>query len=129
MDTQPQPLPPQSPEPQQLGQITNLEVTPQPSMPVAPAASGSPAPTVPMTAASTPASPAPGTVAASLPPVSGPAMADDVDVIEKEWVDRAEQVVAATADDPHAEEEAVEDLQIDYLKKRYGKTVKKAPEA
>lgn len=55
----------------------------------------------------------------------GPMIADDVDVIEKEWVDKAQEVVQKTEGDPHAEEEAVEDLQIDYLKKRYGLDVKK----
>ncbi len=70
----------------------------------------------------TPATPAkPSTPAAkSAPKVTGPSIADDVDVIEKEWVDKAQEVVKKTAGDPHAEEEAVEDLQTDYLKKRYG---------
>lgn len=54
-----------------------------------------------------------------------PATADDVDVIEKEWVEAAEKVVHEHSDDPHAEEEAFEDLQVDYLKKRYGKDIKK----
>ena len=54
-----------------------------------------------------------------------PATADDVDVIEKEWVEAAEKVVEATKNDPYTEEEAVESLQVDYLKKRYGKEVKK----
>jgi hypothetical protein len=50
-------------------------------------------------------------------------MAGDVDVIEPEWVDKAEEVVKATQGDPYGEEEAVEHLQEDYLKKRYGYTV------
>ncbi len=64
--------------------------------------------------------------AASSPSVSGPAIAGDVDVIEKEWVDKAEALVKMTAGDPHAEEEAVEALQIDYLQKRYGRTVQES---
>jgi hypothetical protein len=52
-------------------------------------------------------------------PTMGPQMAEDVDVIEPEWVDKAEQVVQQTQNDPYKEEEAVEDLQRDYLKKRY----------
>jgi hypothetical protein len=44
-------------------------------------------------------------------------------VIEPEWVDRAEQVVQAHQGDPYGEEEAIEDLQQEYLKKRYGYTV------
>lgn len=56
---------------------------------------------------------------------TNPAIADDVDVIEKEWVDKAKEVIREHQDDPWSEEEAVEDLQIDYLKKRYGKDLDK----
>jgi hypothetical protein len=54
-----------------------------------------------------------------------PTEAADVDVIEKEWVDQADKIVAQTKHDPYVEEEAVESLQQDYLKKRYGHDVKK----
>lgn len=57
--------------------------------------------------------------------VDTPLIADDVDVIEMEWVNKAKQVIKAHKDDPHAQEEAVEQLQIDYLKKRYGKEIQK----
>ena len=53
-----------------------------------------------------------------------PAVADDVDVIEKEWVDKAKQIVAQTKDNPHQQEKEVSKLQADYLMKRYGKNVK-----
>jgi hypothetical protein len=55
--------------------------------------------------------------------VPTPTVAGDVDVIEPEWVDRAEQVVQAHQGDPYGQEEAIEDLQQEYLKKRYGYTV------
>lgn len=55
--------------------------------------------------------------------VPTPTMAGDVDVIEPEWVDKAEEVVRAHQGDPYGEEEAVEQLQEDYLHKRYGYTV------
>ncbi len=55
---------------------------------------------------------------------SGPAIADDVDVIEKEWVDRAKKIVSETKDNPHQQEKAVSRLQADYLLKRYGKQIK-----
>jgi hypothetical protein len=59
-------------------------------------------------------------------PVSGtPNVASDVDVIEPEWVDKAEEVVEAHRGDPYGEEEAIEQLQIEYLQKRYGFSVKK----
>lgn len=60
---------------------------------------------------------------------SGPSLAGDVDVIEKEWVDKAEQIIQKFGTDPFHQEEAIEDLQIDYLKKRYGKNVKKSADS
>jgi hypothetical protein len=58
--------------------------------------------------------------AASSGTVPVPATADDVDVIEPEWVNKAEAEVQKHAGDPYGEEEAIEDLQTDYLQKRYG---------
>lgn len=52
-----------------------------------------------------------------------PQQADDVDVIEKEWVDKAKQIVEATHNDPREQEHKVSELQSDYLKKRYDKDV------
>lgn len=66
------------------------------------------------------------TATSSPTPVAGtPAVAADVDRIEKEWVDQANRIVEQTKNDPYNEEEAVEALQADYLKKRYGHEVKK----
>lgn len=53
-----------------------------------------------------------------------PMTAGDVDLIEKEWVEKAKKVVAQTKHDPHLQEQAVSRLQADYLQKRYGKEVK-----
>jgi hypothetical protein len=50
-----------------------------------------------------------------------PLAAADDDLIEKEWVDKAKAVIAETKDDPYRREEEVAKLQIDYLRKRYGK--------
>lgn len=50
-----------------------------------------------------------------------PAVAADEDLIEKEWVDKAKQIISETRDDPAARERQVGKLQSDYLKKRYGK--------
>lgn len=88
-----------------------------------------PPPPTPTIAQPLPASQVPVTPPAT-PTVASqsPQIADDVDVIEKEWVDAAEQIVKDTRDDPFRQEEAVENLQIDYLKKRYGKDVKRAEE-
>jgi len=50
-----------------------------------------------------------------------PLVANDDDLIEKEWVDKAKKIVADTRDDPYRREEAVNKLQVDYIKKRYGR--------
>lgn len=50
-----------------------------------------------------------------------PALANDDDLIEKEWVDRAKKIVADTRADPYGQEKAVSQLQKEYLKKRYGR--------
>jgi len=52
---------------------------------------------------------------------STPAVAADDDLIEKEWVDKAKKVIAETKDDPYQRERAVGKLQVEYLRKRYGK--------
>ncbi len=52
-----------------------------------------------------------------------PLVAADDDLIEKEWVDKAKQVIATTKDDPFRREQEVKILQIDYVKKRYGKII------
>jgi hypothetical protein len=50
-----------------------------------------------------------------------PTIANDDDLIEKEWVDKAKKIVAETKDDPYRREEAVSKMQVDYLKKRFGR--------
>ena len=60
---------------------------------------------------------------ATTSPVANPTAANDDDVIEKEWVDRAKQVILQTKDNPYAREKAIGELQRDYLSKRYGRQV------
>lgn len=52
---------------------------------------------------------------------SVPLVANDDDLIEKEWVDRAKKIVSDTQNDPHRRENEVSKLQIDYIKKRFGR--------
>lgn len=54
---------------------------------------------------------------------TNPVVANDDDVIEKEWVDKAKEIIRSTADDPHGRSSKVGELQRDYLKKRYGKVL------
>lgn len=70
-------------------------------------------------AATTPAVPAP-----SAPARSGGMVADDVDLIEKEWVERAKAIVAQTQDDPHAQKSQMSKVKAEYIQKRFNKTVK-----
>jgi hypothetical protein len=50
-----------------------------------------------------------------------PMVANDDDLIEKEWVDKAKKIITQTKDDPYRREREVGKLQADYLLKRYGK--------
>jgi len=50
-----------------------------------------------------------------------PIVAADDDLIEKEWVEKAKKIVAETRNNPHQRDEAVNNLQVDYIKKRYGR--------
>jgi hypothetical protein len=62
---------------------------------------------------------------ATTPVVSddSPVVAADDDVIEKEWVDKAKKIIIETKDDPHTRSTRVNNLQKDYLQKRYGKVI------
>ncbi|MGD8374088.1 MAG: hypothetical protein PVI21_04520 [Candidatus Woesebacteria bacterium] len=53
-----------------------------------------------------------------------PVSASEDDVIEKEWVNKAKQIVKNTKNDPYMQGLEVSKLQADYLKKRHGIDVK-----
>lgn len=52
-----------------------------------------------------------------------PLIAADEDLIEKEWVDKAKKIILETKDDPYRREQEVKKIQIDYVKKRYGRDI------
>ena len=52
-----------------------------------------------------------------------PITAADEELIEKEWVDKAKQIISSTKDDPFQREREIKKLQIDYVKKRYGRII------
>jgi len=52
-----------------------------------------------------------------------PLVAADEDLIEKEWVDKAKEIILQTRDDPHARTQKVNELQRDYLQKRYNRVM------
>lgn len=53
-----------------------------------------------------------------------PTLLNDTDLIEKEWVDKAKQIVERTRDDPHQQSEELTGLKADYMKTHYDKTIK-----
>jgi hypothetical protein len=55
---------------------------------------------------------------------TNPVIADDADVIEKEWVEKAKDIVSKTKTDPHLQSVQLTTFRHDYMKKRYGKEIK-----
>jgi hypothetical protein len=53
-----------------------------------------------------------------------PQVADDTDLIEKEWVDKAKEIVAQTSHDPYLQNKEMNKVRADYMKKRYNKDIK-----
>ncbi|CAN5163197.1 hypothetical protein BH09PAT3_BH09PAT3_2910 [soil metagenome] len=91
---------------------------PQPPEPMLPAMPNPPAGAAPL-ASSMPTQAAPTT-----PSSGAPELADDGDLIEKEWVAKVKQVLAATAHDPLEQSKQFTELKADYMQKRYGKSIK-----
>ncbi len=52
-----------------------------------------------------------------------PDVAGDDDLIEKEWVDKAKKILLETKDDPYLREREISKLQIEYIRKRYGREI------
>lgn len=50
--------------------------------------------------------------------------AEESDLIEKEWVQRAKHIVATTQDDPHKQKSEISKAKADYIQKRFNKTIK-----
>jgi hypothetical protein len=49
--------------------------------------------------------------------------AHDVDLIEKQWVERAKTIVNQTQDDPYVQKKEISKAGADYIKKRFNKTI------
>lgn len=50
--------------------------------------------------------------------------AEETDLIEKEWVERAKHIVATTQDDPYKQKHEISKAKADYIQKRFNKTIK-----
>lgn len=51
-------------------------------------------------------------------------IADDVDVIEKEWVDKAKRIVMETKEDPNLQSKELGKFKAEYVNKRFQKNLK-----
>lgn len=60
----------------------------------------------------------------AVPSVATPQIADDVDLIEKEWVEKAKSIVAKTKADPHAQNQELNQVKADYIKQRFNKELR-----
>lgn len=53
-----------------------------------------------------------------------PNTAEDTDLIEKEWVQRAKDIVNKTYNDPHKQSQELNSFKAEYIKMRYDKDIK-----
>jgi hypothetical protein len=56
---------------------------------------------------------------ATLPQLAGA----DIDVIEKEWVEKAKSIVSKTKDDPREQSMELTGMKREYIEKRFGKSL------
>lgn len=56
--------------------------------------------------------------------IAVPAIADDVDLIEKEWIKKINSIIASTKNNPYEQSRQLALLKMDYLQKRYNKVIK-----
>ena len=56
--------------------------------------------------------------------VNAPVAADDNDLIEKEWVSKAKEIVEKTKEDPYTQSQELTKFKADYMLKRYNKELK-----
>lgn len=54
---------------------------------------------------------------------AAPLIADDADLIEKAWVEKAKQLVDQTKSDPYKQSQEINKFKADYIKKRYNKDI------
>lgn len=112
------------PQPQGAAELPYTANPEQPAAAAEQAASqGQPAPIV-----NQPQQPAPAASSAQMAQIqaatSVPDIADDTDLIEKEWVIKAKQIVEQTKADPYLQSRELNKIKAEYIKKRYNKDVK-----
>ena len=65
-----------------------------------------------------------GAVAGSSVQIDIPEDAKDLDLIEKEWVDKAKKIVDETIGDPYNQNKKINQMKTEYIRKRYNKEIK-----
>lgn len=110
---------------QDINQATELHNTELPAAP----APVSPAQAAQSVAAASPQGTAgsgliPGMPAPPVPIATDDIDAQDGDIIEKAWVDKAKAIVSQTRSDPHRQNAEINKVKKDYIQKRYQKDVK-----
>lgn len=58
------------------------------------------------------------------PPITAHLMAEDTDLIEKEWVEKAKEIVERTRHDPYLQNREITKMKADYMRKRYNKDIR-----
>lgn len=99
-----------------------------PQLAAAPAAAPWLEPPVPVHPAGPAAAPAAAAPSDPQLSVVTPAVADDGDLIEKEWVMKAKQIVERTRMNPHEQVKQMHAFKADYMKKRYNKVIEPVEE-
>lgn len=64
-------------------------------------------------------------VPSGLPPIAVPSKAADIDLIEKEWVDKAKAIVASTLGDPRSQSQQISQAKSAYMSSRFNKELPK----
>jgi len=65
----------------------------------------------------------PASVASTTSTSDNPLVADDNDLIEKEWVAKAKKIIEENREDPHNQSKEMTLFKADYMKKRYNKVI------
>jgi hypothetical protein len=110
-------------------QNTSLQQPPEAVMPASEYQPGSSAalpqmPAFPLPIPSAPVASTAQAVATSTTQSGAPVVADDTDLIEKEWVTKAKQIVEKTREDPYQQSKEMTVFKADYMQKRYNKSIK-----
>lgn len=111
----------------EAGQLARAEAAPAPATPPPTGAVTWLPPSVPVKPVS-PTGPSNAAANGQAVVVGAPAVADDGDLIEKEWVLKAKQIVEQTRHDPYKQTKELHKFRAEYMKKRYNKVIEPVEE-